>query len=76
MSASPTLGDSHATRLALISRGLARGYLALDEVEAELPPGSLSPVERWIFLYSLRALGIELKLEWGADASVPYSGGL
>jgi hypothetical protein len=53
-------GPIHRTRKALFQRGLRQGYLTLAEIEGALPPGSLSPSERWLLYYSLRAAGIDL----------------
>jgi len=41
--------------------GIRRGHLSLDEIDRALPPGSLSPTERWLLFYSLRAAGVEIR---------------
>ena len=53
--------ESHAARLSLFLRGRRRGFLTLEEVEEALPTGTLSYAERWLLLYSLRAVGIEIR---------------
>jgi len=53
--------ESHEARKALFQIGIRRGYLAVDEIDRALPPGSLSPAERWLLFYSLRAAGVEIR---------------
>ena len=52
--------ESHAARKALFQHGIRRGTLSLEEIDRALPPGSLSPSERWLLFYSLRAAGVEI----------------
>ncbi len=40
--------ETHEARKALFQLGIRRGHLSLDEIERALPPGSLSPAERWL----------------------------
>jgi hypothetical protein len=54
-------GQSHQARKALFRAGIRRGWLELAEIERALPPASLSPAERWLLLYSLRAAGVEIR---------------
>ncbi len=54
-------GKAHEARKLLFARGVRRGWLTLDEVEGALPPGALTPAERWLLFYSLRAAGIEIR---------------
>ncbi len=58
--------ESHEARKALFQLGIKRGTLTLDEIDRALPPGSLSPAERWLLFYSLRAAGVEI-LDRGGD---------
>ena len=58
-----SVGEVHAARKALFTRGLREGSLSVQEVEQALPPGSLSDAERWLFYASLRAAGVELRDE-------------
>ena len=51
----------HRARLRLFARGYRQGHLTLDEIDAELPPSTLGPAERWLLLYSLQAIGIEIR---------------
>jgi hypothetical protein len=53
--------DTHAARKALFQLGIGRGHLSLDEIDRALPPGSMSPAERWLLFYSLRASGVEIR---------------
>lgn len=53
--------ESHEARKALFALGIRRGHLTVDEVDRALPRGSLSPSERWLLFYSLRAAGVELR---------------
>lgn len=54
-------GSTHAARKQLFQRGIQRGWLALAEIDAALPPGTLSPSERWLLFYSLRAAEVEIR---------------
>jgi len=58
--------ESHEARKALFQLGIRRGHLSLDEIDRALPPGSLSPAERWLLFYSLRASGVEIRDRSGA----------
>jgi hypothetical protein len=53
--------ESHEARKALFQLGIRRGHLTLDEIDRALPPGSLSPSERWLLFYSLRASGVDIR---------------
>lgn len=63
--------DTHEARKALFQLGIRRGHLSLDEIERALPPGSLSPAERWLLFYSLRASGVEIRDRSGAAIEEP-----
>jgi hypothetical protein len=63
--------ESHEARKALFQLGIHRGWLSLDEIDRALPPGSLSPSERWLLFYSLRASGVEIRDGAGAAVDVP-----
>jgi hypothetical protein len=63
--------ESHEARKALFQLGIRRGHLSLDEIDRALPPGSLSPSERWLLFYSLRAAGVEIRDREGASIDVP-----
>jgi hypothetical protein len=52
---------SHAARRKLFRKGLRRGYLTVQEVEDALPQGTLSPSERWLLYYRLRAAKVEVR---------------
>jgi hypothetical protein len=58
--------DSHEARKILFQTGIRRGWLDLVEIDRALPAGSLSPPERWLLFYSLRAAGVEIRDEPGA----------
>ena len=58
--------DSHEARKSLFQVGIRRGWLELAEIDRALPSGSLSPPERWLLLYSLRAAGVEIRDRGGA----------
>jgi hypothetical protein len=62
--------ESHEARKALFQLGIRRGYLSLDEIDRALPPGSLSPSERWLLFYSLRAAGVDIRDRAGEDVEV------
>ena len=57
--------ESHEARKALFQLGIRRGHLTVSEIDRSLPSGSLSPAERWLLFYSLRAAGVELRDERG-----------
>lgn len=58
--------NAHRARKALFQRGIRQGYLTVAEIERALPSGSLSPSERWLLYYSLRAANVEIRDESGA----------
>lgn len=58
--------DSHEARKTLFQTGIRRGWLDLSEIDRALPAGSLSPPERWLLFYSLRAAGVEIRDDQGA----------
>jgi hypothetical protein len=62
------VGQSHHMRKALFARGLRQGYLTVDEIEQALPPGSMTPAERWLLYFSLRAAQIDIHGEQPAEA--------
>ena len=59
---------SHRARKDLFQRGIRQGTLTLQQIERALPAGSLTDAERWLLYYSLRASGVELRDEDGAQA--------
>ncbi len=63
--------ESHEARKALFQLGIRRGHLSLDEIDRALPPGSLSPAERWLLFYSLRASGVEIRDRSGEAVETP-----
>jgi hypothetical protein len=62
--------ETHQARKALFQLGIRRGHLSLDEIDRALPAGSLSPSERWLLFYSLRAAGVEIRDREGAHVEV------
>jgi len=54
------IGKSYQSRKALFAKGLREGRLTVQEIEAALPPGTLTAAERWLLYYSLRAAQIEI----------------
>ncbi len=63
--------ETHQARKELFRLGIHRGHLSLDEIDRALPAGSLSPAERWLLFYSLRAAGVEIRDREGAAVDVP-----
>jgi len=57
--------ESHEARKTLFQLGIRRGWLGLSEIDRALPQGSLSPPERWLLFYSLRAAGVEIRDDQG-----------
>lgn len=47
-------------RKALFKKGKRQGYLTFQEISAAIPEVMMSPAERWLLFYSLRAMGIQL----------------
>jgi len=64
----PKIGSSHLARKALFRKGVQERRLTTEEIEAALPEGSLTPAERWLLYYSLRAAGVEILGEEEAEA--------
>jgi hypothetical protein len=58
--------ESHEARKTLFQLGIRRGWLELAEIDRALPAGSLSPPERWLLFYSLRAAGVVIRDARGA----------
>lgn len=56
---------SHEARKALFQVGIRRGHLSVDEIDRAVPAGAISPAERWLLFYSLRAAGVEIRDERG-----------
>ena len=54
------VGRAHHARKALFQRGIRLGHLTVEEIETALPDGLLTPSERWLLYYSLRAAHIEI----------------
>ena len=54
------IGKSYTARKALFAKGLREGRLSVQEIEAALPPGTLTAAERWLLYYSLRAAQVEI----------------
>lgn len=54
-------GGGHTVRKALFVQGIRQGYLDIEEVERRMPEGLLTPAERWLFYFSLRASDVELR---------------
>lgn len=62
--------QAHEARKALFQIGLRRGHVSVREIDDALPSGSLSPAERWLLFYSLRAAGVEIRDERGESVEV------
>jgi len=65
------IGKSHHARKDLFAKGLRQGYLTVDEIEAALPSGTLTPSERWLLYFSLRAAEVEIRGQPPAEAEPP-----
>ncbi len=63
--------ETHEARKALFQIGIRRGHVSVEEIDRALPAGSLSPSERWLLFYSLRAAGVEIRDREGATVEVP-----
>jgi hypothetical protein len=66
--------ETHEARKALFQLGIRRGHLSLDEIDRALPAGSLSPAERWLLFYSLRAAGVDIRDRSGESLEPPPRG--
>ena len=72
-------GRGHEARKALFRVGVRRGWLSPEEVEGAFLLGDLAPAERWLLVYSLRALGIEMResgVEEGKDKPLDFPRGV
>lgn len=67
------IGLAHLERVRLFTKGFRERVLTVEEIEASLPPGSLSAMERWLFYYSLRAAEIDVRGEQPASVQPPPS---
>jgi len=67
--------ESHEARKALFQTGIRRGVLTVDEIDRAVPPGSLSPAERWLLFYSLRAAGVDIRDGNGSSIDVSHPPG-
>lgn len=56
----PRIGKTYLARKELFHKGIQEGRLTVQEIERALPPGSLTPAERWLLYYSLRAARVEI----------------
>lgn len=56
----PRIGKTYLARKELFHKGIQQGRLTVQEIERALPPGSLTPAERWLLYYSLRAAQVEI----------------
>lgn len=63
--------DSHEARKTLFQVGIRRGWLDLAEIDRALPAGCLTPPERWLLFYSLRAAGVEIRDPQGDPLETP-----
>ena len=64
------IGRSHKARKALFTRGIRRGFLAVEEIDEALPPGSMTDAERWLLFYSLHAARVEIRGEEGDSVDI------
>jgi hypothetical protein len=64
-------GTTHRARKALFQRGIKRGYLTVSEIDEALPHGALTPAERWLLYYSLRASDVEIRDDTGRGDDLP-----
>lgn len=63
------VGQSHRARKELFARGLRRGFLSVEEIDASLPDGCMTPAERWLLYFSFRAAQIEIRGDLGPEPS-------
>lgn len=61
------VGQSHRARKELFARGLRRGFLSVEEIDASLPDGCMTPAERWLLYFSFRAAQIEIRGDLGPE---------
>ncbi len=61
-------GRTHETRKKLFALGVQRGWVSLEEIGEAVPEGALTPAERWLLFYSLRAAGIEIRERTGEES--------
>lgn len=57
---SPDLTDFHGSKRELIKRGMKRGHLTWEEIEAALPRANMSDTEFEVLLFTLKSLRISV----------------
>lgn len=53
-------GETHEARKAIFRKGVREGRLTVADIEETIPDGGLTPAERWLLYYSLRAAEVEI----------------
>lgn len=53
-------GETHEARKAIFRKGVREGRLTVADIEDAIPEGGLTPAERWLLYYSLRAAEVEI----------------
>lgn len=53
-------GETHEARKAIFRKGVREGRLTVSDIEDTIPEGGLTPAERWLLYYSLRAAEVEI----------------
>ncbi len=53
-------GETHEARKAIFRKGVREGKLTIADIEDAIPEGGLTPAERWLLYYSLRAAEVEI----------------
>jgi len=54
------IGSTHEARKAIFRKGVREGRLTVADIEDAIPEGGLTPAERWLLYYSLRAAEVEI----------------
>ena len=68
------IGQGFEARKKLFHKGLKEGRLSVRDIEEALPPGSLSPAERWLFYYCVRAADIAIVDETSGKVDTGWHG--
>ena len=59
---------ARSLRPGLFAKGLRQGFLTVDDIELALVGEVLTPAERWLLYYSLRAAHIQIRA-WAVGPS-------
>jgi hypothetical protein len=65
--------DLYAARVQLFAEGRRRGFLRIEEIDGAIPRDTQSAVERWLMLYALQTIGVEIR-QASEGSPIPQTG--